>query len=29
VHLPPGATVIGKPFSIEKLTETVRRLAGS
>ena len=29
VHLPPGATVIGKPFSIEELTETVRRLAGS
>lgn len=29
VHLPPGATVIGKPFSIEELSETVRRLAGS
>ena len=28
VHLPPGATVIGKPFSIDELTETVRRLAG-
>ncbi|MDQ3777799.1 MAG: response regulator [Actinomycetota bacterium] len=25
-HLPDGATVIGKPFSIENLTETVRRL---
>lgn len=29
VHLPPGTTVIGKPFSIEELSETVRRLAGS
>lgn len=28
VHLPPGATVIGKPFSIDELSETVRRLAG-
>jgi DNA-binding response OmpR family regulator len=28
VHLPEGATVIGKPFSIEDLSETVRRLAG-
>jgi DNA-binding NtrC family response regulator len=28
-QLPDGATVIGKPFSIEQLTETVRRLAGS
>jgi DNA-binding NtrC family response regulator len=27
VHLPPGATVIGKPFSIDELSETVRRLA--
>lgn len=25
-HLPDGATVIGKPFSIEALSETVRRL---
>ncbi len=29
VHLPEGATVIGKPFSIDELCETVRRLAGS
>jgi DNA-binding NtrC family response regulator len=29
VHLPPGATVIGKPFSIDDLSDTVRRLAGS
>lgn len=29
VHLPEGATVIGKPFSIEELSQTVRRLAGS
>ncbi len=28
VHLPPGATVIGKPFSIDELSETVSRLAG-
>jgi len=28
VHLPEGATVIGKPFSIDELCETVRRLAG-
>lgn len=28
VHLPEGATVIGKPFSIEELSETVRRLVG-
>jgi DNA-binding NtrC family response regulator len=27
-HLPAGATVIGKPFSIDELTQTVRRLAG-
>lgn len=27
-QLPDGATVIGKPFSIDDLTETVRRLAG-
>lgn len=26
VHLPEGATVIGKPFSIDELTNTVRRL---
>ncbi len=25
-HLPDGATVIGKPFSIEDLSQTVRRL---
>ena len=29
VHLPEGATVIGKPFSIDELCETVRRLAVS
>ncbi len=29
VHLPEGATVIGKPFSIDELSETVRRLAVS
>jgi DNA-binding NtrC family response regulator len=29
VHLPDGETVIGKPFSIDELSETVRRLAGS
>lgn len=28
VHLPEGATVIGKPFSIEALSDTVRRLVG-
>ena len=28
VLLPPEATVIGKPFSIDELSETVRRLAG-
>jgi len=28
-QLPEGATVIGKPFSIEELTQTVERLAGS
>jgi DNA-binding response OmpR family regulator len=28
-HLPDGATVIGKPFSIEQLSKTVDRLAGS
>lgn len=28
VHLPAGAVVIGKPFSIEELTETVRLLVG-
>jgi DNA-binding response OmpR family regulator len=28
VLLPEGATVIGKPFSIEELSQTVRRLAG-
>jgi hypothetical protein len=28
VLLPEGATVIGKPFSIDELSETVRRLAG-
>jgi DNA-binding NtrC family response regulator len=28
VHLPDGATVIGKPFSIDELSETVRRLVG-
>jgi DNA-binding response OmpR family regulator len=28
VHLPDGATVIGKPFSIEELSKTVRRLVG-
>ena len=28
IHLPDGATVIGKPFSIDELTQTVRRLAG-
>jgi DNA-binding response OmpR family regulator len=27
-HLPAGATVIGKPFSIDELSDTVRRLAG-
>ena len=26
VHLPDDATVIGKPFSIDELSETVRRL---
>jgi two-component system, NtrC family, nitrogen regulation response regulator NtrX len=29
VLLPEGATVIGKPFSIDELSETVRRLAES
>jgi DNA-binding response OmpR family regulator len=29
VLLPDGATVIGKPFTIGELSETVRRLAGS
>ncbi|HEY7706167.1 MAG TPA: response regulator [Gaiellaceae bacterium] len=28
VHLPEGATVIGKPFSIGELTDTVGRLVG-
>ena len=28
IHLPDDATVIGKPFSIDDLSETVRRLAG-
>lgn len=28
-QLPMGATVIGKPFSIEELTQTVERLAAS
>ena len=28
IHLPDGAVVIGKPFSIDELTQTVRRLAG-
>jgi DNA-binding NtrC family response regulator len=28
MHLPDGATVIGKPFSIDELSDTVRRLAG-
>ena len=27
-HLPDNATVIGKPFSIDELSETVRRLVG-
>ena len=27
-HLPDGATVIGKPFSIDELSDTVRRLVG-
>ena len=27
--LPEGATVIGKPFSIDELSQTVSRLAGS
>ncbi len=27
-HLPNGAVVIGKPFSIEQLSETVRTLVG-
>lgn len=27
-HLPDDAVVIGKPFSIEQLSETVRRLVG-
>jgi DNA-binding NtrC family response regulator len=27
-HLPDGAIRIGKPFSIDELTETVERLAG-
>lgn len=27
-ELPDGATVIGKPFSIEDLSQTVRRLVG-
>ena len=27
-HLPDGATVIGKPFSIDDLSDTVRRLVG-
>jgi hypothetical protein len=29
VLLPDGEAVIGKPFSIDELSETVRRLAGS
>lgn len=29
VLLPEGTAVIGKPFSIDELSETVRRLAGS
>jgi DNA-binding NtrC family response regulator len=28
VHLPDGATVIGKPFSIDELSDTVRELVG-
>jgi DNA-binding NtrC family response regulator len=28
MHLPDNATVIGKPFSIDELSDTVRRLAG-
>jgi DNA-binding response OmpR family regulator len=28
VHLPEGATVIGKPFSIDELSDTVRDLVG-
>ena len=28
MHLPHGATVIGKPFTIDELSDTVRRLAG-
>ena len=28
VHLPDGATVIGKPFSIDELSDTVRDLVG-
>lgn len=28
VHLPDGAVVIGKPFSIEELCDTVGRLVG-
>lgn len=27
-HLPPGAMVIGKPFSIDELSQTVAQLAG-
>ena len=27
-HLPDGASVIGKPFSIEELSQTVRKLVG-
>jgi DNA-binding response OmpR family regulator len=27
-HLPDGAAVIGKPFSIEELSQTVRNLVG-